>query len=191
MREVTVDGRTTLAHSARPPRWPLVAVDDGLLVQGTTLELWQPASGRILRKLPGVFPLATRHALAVTCAPGCPALHVTDTRTGKDVQIRPGSGFHFIASYDGAFSPDGGFVAVPAMTHDGHARVAIVDLARRRATLVRGPTLARAYTLMAWSATGWLFFNAGHGRLAAYRAGASRATLLPVRVPPFVDIAAR
>jgi hypothetical protein len=191
VREVTVDGRTTLAHSARPPQWPLAAVDNGLLVQGKTLEVWQPTSGRVLRKLPGVFALATRHTLAVTCPRRCPALHVTNTRTGRDLRIEPGARFRFIESYDGAFSPDGKLVAVPAITHDGHARVAMVDLARRRATLVRGATLARYYTLMAWSSTGWLFFNVGHRRLAAYRPGADRATLLPVRVQPFVDLAAR
>jgi hypothetical protein len=62
VREVTVDGETTLAHSARPPHWPLAAVDDGLLVQGNTLELWQPTSGRILRKLPASsrLPRTTR-----------------------------------------------------------------------------------------------------------------------------------
>jgi hypothetical protein len=190
VREVTVDGETTLAHSARPPHWPLAAVDDGLLVQGNTLELWQPTSGRILRKLPGVFPVATYHQIAVTCQPRCPALHVTNTRTGSDLQIPPRSEFRFVESYDGAFSPGGKLVAVPAITHDGHTRVAIVDMARRRATLLRGATLARAYTLMAWSSTGWLFFNAGHRRLAAYHPGAHRATLLPVRVEPFVDLAA-
>jgi hypothetical protein len=191
VREVTIGGQTTLAHSARPPHWPLAAVDDGLLLQGKTLELWQPSSGRIVRRLPGLFPIATRHALAVTCAQRCRALHVTNTHTGSDVQILPRPGFRFIESYNGAFSPDGKLVAVPAITHHGRARVAIVDLSRQRATLVRGATLARSYTLMAWSSTGWLFFNVGRRRIAAYRSGAPRATLLPVRVQPFVDIAAR
>jgi hypothetical protein len=43
---------------------------------------------------------------------------------------------------------------------------------------------------MAWSSTGWLFFNAGHKHVAAYRAGTHRATLPPIRLQPFVDIAA-
>jgi hypothetical protein len=191
VREVTTDGRATLAHSARPPHWPLAAVDSGLLMQGSTLELWQPRTGRILRTLPGVFPLATRHALAVTCPPRCRTIHVTDTDTGADTIIRPGPGVRFTESYDGAFSPDGTLVAVPAHTRDGHAHVAIIDLAHRTARLVPGARLARDYTLMTWSSTGWLFYNAGHGHLAAYGPGNARATLLPVHVQPFVRMAAR
>jgi hypothetical protein len=191
VREVTADGRVTLAHSGRPPHWPLAAVDSGLLIQGKTLELWQPTSGRILRKLPGVFPLATRHALAVSCPPRCRIIHVTDTNTGADTMIRPGPGFRFIESYDGAFSPDGKLVAVPARTRDGHAHVAMIDLAQRTATLVRGARLDRNYTLVTWSSTGWLFYNAGNGDLAAYRPGKARAALLPVDVQPFVRMAAR
>jgi hypothetical protein len=191
VREVTTDGRVTLAHSARPPHWPVAAVDSGLLMQGKTLELWQPRTGRILRKLPGLFPLATRHALAVTCPSRCRAIHVTDTDTGADTIIRPGPGFRFIASYDGAFSPDGKLVAVPAHTRDGHTHVAIIDLAQRTARLVRGARLARDYTLMTWSSTGWLFYNAGRRHLAAYRSGQARATLLPVHLQPFVRMAAR
>jgi hypothetical protein len=191
VREVDVDGRTTFAHSARPPHWPVAAVDDGLLVQGQTLELWQPRAGRIVRKLPGVFALATRHTLAVTCPRRCHALHVTNTRTGRDVRIAAPPAFRFVESDDGAFSPDGTHVAVPVATHGGRARVAIVDIARRRAVLVRGAGLARTYTLMTWASTGWLFFNVGHRRIAAYRPGAARATLLPEHVAPFVDLAAR
>lgn len=191
VREVTIQGKVTLAHSARPPANPVAAVDNGLLVQARTLEVWQPASGRILRKLPGVFPLATRHSLAVSCAPYCPILHVTNTRTGADIRIPPGSGFHFIESYDGAFSPDGRFVAVPASTGDGHTRVAVVDIARRTASLVRGANLANDYTLIAWSSTGWLFFNAGRGRLAAYRLGTAQARLVNVHVQAFEKMVAR
>ena len=73
----------------------------------------------------------------------------------------------------------------------GTPRIAIVDLAHRSATLVRGPRLARDYQLMAWSSSGWLFYNAGHGRLAAYDPSQGAAALLSVRVRPFVDIAAR
>jgi hypothetical protein len=118
-------------------------------------------------------------------------LHLTDTRTGASSRIAPGRGFRFVESYDGAFSPDGTLVAAPAIKRHGKPRVALVDLARRVATLVPGAPLARDYQLLAWSTSGWLFYNAGAGRIAAYRPGADRATLLPVHVPPFVDIAAR
>jgi hypothetical protein len=191
VREVTVGGKVILAHSARPPYAPVAAVDGGLLVQAQTLEVWQPASGRIVRKLPGVFPLATRQSLVVSCSSQCPVLHLTNARTGSDARIRPGPGFRYVASYDGAFSPDGRLVAVPATTTAGHSRVAVVDIARRLATLVPGPDLARDYTLIAWASTGWLFYNAGNGHLAAYRLRTPRAALLPLRVKPFQRLAAR
>ena len=76
-------------------------------------------------------------------------------------------------------------------TRDGHTHVAIIDLAQRTARIVRGARLARDYTLMTWSSTGWLFYNAGRRHLAAYRPGNARATLLPVHVQPFVRMAAR
>jgi hypothetical protein len=191
VREVTLKGKVTVARSARPPATPVAAVDAGLLVQGHTLEVWQPVSGRVLAHLPGVFPLATRHSLVVSCAADCLVLHVTDTRTGADIQIHPGRAFHFIESYDGAFSPDGRLVAVPATGRRDQSRVAIVDIARRTASLVRGASLASDYTLTAWSSTGWLFYNAGHGRLAAYQPGSPRAALLDIHVHPFESMAAR
>jgi hypothetical protein len=190
VRELTLAGKVTLAHSARPPYTPVGAVQQGLLVQGPTLEVWQPASGRIVRRLPGVFPMATRGSLVASCTARCAVLHITNTRDGSDLRIRPGPGFRFVSSYDGAFSPDGRLVAVPAAA-DGNSRVAIVDIARRHAKLLAGADLASDYTLLAWASTGWLFFNAGHGRLAAYRPGHARATILPFRVHRFQHLAAR
>jgi hypothetical protein len=191
VREVIVEGKVILAHSDRPPYTPVAAVDGGLLVQAQTLEVWQPASGRIVRKLPGVFPLATRRSLVVSCSSQCPVLHLTNARTGSDARIRPGPDFRFVASYDGAFSPDGRLVAVPATTTAGESRVAVVDIARRAATLVPGPGLARDYTLIAWASTGWLFYNAGNGHLAGSRPRTPRATLLRLRVQPFQRLEAR
>jgi hypothetical protein len=190
VREVTVDGRVTVARSARPPRWPISgAVDRGLLVQHDVLELWDPATGKILQRLPGVFPVATRGSLVASCADGCPTLHVTDTRTGSDVPIRA-KGFHFTESYDGAFSRDGAYLALGARTMKGQPRVALVDVAGRAAKLVAGAPLAADYPLMTWSSSGWLFFDAGGGRLAAYRPGTAGARVLRLRVKPFVDITA-
>jgi hypothetical protein len=146
VREVTVEGKVTLAHRPRPPYTPVGAVQQGLLIQGKTLEVWQPASGMIVRQLPGVFPIATRDSLVASCTAQCPVLHITNTGNGSDLRIRPGSGFRFVASYDGAFSPDGQLVAVPATAADGTSRVAVVDIARRRANLVAGAELASDYT---------------------------------------------
>jgi sugar lactone lactonase YvrE len=191
VREVTLAGMQTRASRRRPPRWPLAALRNGLVMQGSRLELWDPASGRITQRLPGVFPVASRDWRLVSCAAGCRVLHVSDTLRGTRGVIEPAPGTRFTESYDGAFSPDGRLVAVPARDRHGTPRVAIVDLAHRTAMLVRGPRLARAYPLMAWSQSGWLFYNAGHGRLAAYNPLGVVARLLAVHVGPFVDIAAR
>lgn len=190
VREVTVDGKVTLAHGARPPYTPVAAVEQGLLIQGQTLEVWQPASGMIVRQLPGLFPVATRDSLVASCTAQCPVLHITDAGNGSDLRISPGPGFRFVASYNGAFSPDGQLIAVPAVA-DGHSRVAVVDIARRCAKLLAGADLASDYTLLAWASTGWLFFNAGHGRLAAYRPGNPRATVLPFHLQRFQHLVAR
>jgi hypothetical protein len=190
VREITVTGAVTVARSRRPPAWPLAALRSGLVIQRDTLELWDPVRGRIIRRLPGTFPVAVRGWRLVSCAARCRVLHVVDTRTGARGVVLPPRGARFVESYDGAFSPDGRLVAVPVEMRDGTPHVALVNLQRHRATLVAGPPLARGYPLSVWSSAGWLFYNAGDGRLAAYRAGAAAATLLPVHVPAFVDLAA-
>jgi hypothetical protein len=136
-----------------------------------------------------VFPSATHGSLVASCGDGCPALHLTDTRTGSDAAIRA-KGFRFSESYDGAFSHDGALLAVPAETVRGQRRVALVDVATDNVKLVPGARLAADYPLMTWSSSGWLFFNAGGGRLAVYRPGDASARLLPLRVMPFVDMTA-
>jgi hypothetical protein len=190
VREVTVGGRVTVASSARPPRWPVAALGTGLVLQSAKgLELWDPVTGRILRTLPGMFPVASRGSLLVSCGPGCPVLHATDTRSGAHAQLRPGRGFHFEETYDGAFSPDGSQVAVPAITNDGRRRVALVDVRSGATRLIDGASLG-VNQQIAWSGSGWLYFYAGAGRLAAYHEGLVKAFALPIRVAPFTKVAA-
>jgi hypothetical protein len=192
VREVTADGVQTERSRHGPPSWPLAALQSGLVLQAkTALQLWDPATGRIKQRLPGVFPVAARDWRLISCAAGCRVLHLTNTLTGTRAVIAPPPGARFTESYDGAFSPDGRLAAVPASDRHGKPRVAIVDLAQRSATLVRGPGLARDYRLLAWASSGWLFYNAGRGRIAAYDPSQGAATLLSARVRPFVDIAAR
>jgi hypothetical protein len=190
LREVTVGGRTTVAHTAKPPSWPLAALDTGLVIQRKTLELWNPHTGAIEQRLPGVFPQAVHGSLLASCDDRCSLLHVTDTRKRTVTDLRPGAGFAFVASYDGAFSPDGRLLAVPARLHGGGFGVAMIDLRHRTARVVPGARLARYYQLFAWSSSGWLYFTAGHGRIAAYHAGEARAVILPVRVPASTDLVA-
>jgi hypothetical protein len=46
----------------------------------------------------------------------------------------------------------------------------------------RRPWPARAPADLAWSSSGWLFIRAG-SRVKAYRPGAERAEMLPIRLP--------
>jgi WD40-like Beta Propeller Repeat len=180
----------TLAHSARPPRWPVAALGSGLVLQTTRgLELWDPITGRIIGALPGLFPVATRGSLLVSCNRRCPVLYVTDTRDGARTQITPGRGFHFEETYGGAFSPDGSQVALPAIASDGARRIALVDVRTGAARLVAGARLG-VNQQITWSPDGWLYFYAGAGRLAAYRPGRAKAFLLPERVVAFTKMVA-
>jgi hypothetical protein len=173
MREVTVDGETTVPPGARlPDGVPVVgATSDGLLVQRRRLEVWNPLTGATVRKLRGVFPAAVRGSLVASCPERCRELYL------DRMPVRP-HGFRFKESYSGAFSPDGRLVAVPA-----GPTIAIVDVATRTATLLPGPRLDD-YAKIAWSSSGWLFYGVGRAGIAAWRPGIARATLLPLRVPP-------
>ena len=188
VREVDSYGNVWFRHGARAPRWAITgAVDGGMLIQPDRgLAVWDPRTGRVVRRLPGTFPAATKGSSVASCAFRCPVLHVTETRTGSDTAIRP-HGFRFIEGYEGAYSPSGGLIAVPA---NGGRRVAIVNDDAGTASLLQGPRLAYPYSLLAWSSSGWLFYNAGNGRIAAWRPGSGRARLLPVRVPAFTDMSA-
>jgi hypothetical protein len=109
----------------------------------------------------------------VSCAVRCRALHFPD-------RIVRGS---FIEGAQGAFAPDGTMLAVPAT----HRRLSLVEDGRAR--IVPGVNLDPNYPEVAWSSAGWLFYNAGNGRIGAWRPG-ERARLLPLRVGPFVRLVA-
>jgi hypothetical protein len=181
VREVTVDGRPTFARHVRVPGWVSGAVPDGLLLQRRRLEVWDPATAKVVRRLPGLYPVAIRGSIVASCVDRCGALHLTDTRTGRDTTVRP----PFAGAYSGAFSPDGRRLAV----RDEFGRLAIVDVARRTARLVSTPRAAIAYPVLAWSSSGWLFYNAGRGRIGAWRPG-ERPRLLRVGVGKFVSMTA-
>lgn len=195
VREVSVDGRSTLAGKTRPPsRGPsiLAAVESGLLYQeGDGLSLWNPATGEAAGRLGGPLPAATHGDLVAWCAEGCPELHLTNTATGEDAVVRPGASFAFAETYDGAFSPDGSLLAMPVVTADEGHRVAVVDVGRGAGRVVPGSELSSNYPAFAWTPSGdWLLWSAGAGRLMAAQPG-EEALLLDVRAPAaFIDMAA-
>lgn len=194
VREVTVDGEVTIPDSGPPPSPNLLgALGDGLLFQDDDgLQVWDPRTGQVKLRLHGPFPADTHGELVAWCEYGCPALHLTNVRTGEDRAIAPAEPFAFEETYDGAFSPDGSLLAVPVVTEgEQRHRVALIDVRAGVASVIEGSELAD-YRAMAWSRSGeWLFFSAGDGRIMAYRPGAERAVVLPVRVEQsFADMAA-
>jgi hypothetical protein len=209
VREVAVDGRVTVGDVPPPQgRWPLAATNSALAFQshgsgpggGDQLELWNPRTGKVLRRLPGEFPVASHGDLLAWCRQPCARLYLTNVATGEDVEVRPPAGATGFAPYQGVFSPDGRLIAVPVRsdspptTQDPKWRLALVDVEEGTATLVQGPTL-QGYVFVDWSPAGTTVFITGGDRfkertIFAYRLGTAGARRLPVKVGDFYGMAA-
>jgi hypothetical protein len=202
VREVTVDGVTTEPASVPPVRrWPLAAVDGGLLLSSRVgLEVWDPRADRVVRTLPvdaGTLG-PTSGDTVVTCPePGCHSLQLTDARTGAARTVGAPSGGFTFEPWGAAFSPDGALLGVPVrVVADGPRDLALVDVASGRVALVPESSVSPGYTLVAWSADGDDVFLSGGGAyatprvLVGYRVGAPRAQAIHVRVGDFYDLAA-
>ncbi len=105
------------------------AARGALLCQtGGPMIATDPASGRILMKMPG-FPLATGGDLVAACGEPCPRLVVASPSTGEKTRVKPRPSFRWAAGYDGDLSPDGSTVAVPVKPADAGPRSRIRELA--------------------------------------------------------------
>ena len=166
IREVTVGGKVTVRGNG-PPGWVSGATKSGLLIQKDGLFLWNPVTGARTH-VPGRFPVAIRGDRIASCAEPCRALHV-------GTSVVRGS----FREDGGEFSPDGALLAV--LSQAGQ----IMLVRDGRATPIPGAHADRDYPALAWSETGWLFYNAGGGRIGAWRPG-ERARLLELRVGKFV-----
>jgi len=99
------------------------ATDRGLLLAPaighpgiTTYKLWDPARPRAGRTFAGVVAAsAAEIAWAPQCTPLC-RMQVLDLRTGRDTVVRLPSGS---SAADGAFSPDGGYLALQVSFSSG------------------------------------------------------------------------
>ena len=182
-----------IVRSARPPCRGLLtvaAVEGALLCQAQSeLRAFDPASGRVLLRLPGPFPAATHGGRVAWCTQACRRVRVTDVHPKRTIAVGPGRGFAFEATSEGAFSPDGSLLAMPARA-GRLSRVAVIDLRARSSRLIRGARLD-GYQQLGWSRSGdWLFFTAGGSRLMAWRRGSERAARLPVEIRgTIIDIA--
>lgn len=196
VREVTVDGRVTVAD-VRPPqgRWPVAATRSALAFQsqgGDQLELWNPRTGKVLRRLPGDFPIASHGDVLAWCRQSCAQLQVTNVATGKEIQVRPPTGATGFAPEQGVFSPDGKLLAVPVRA-GSMWQLALVDVGAATATRVKGAAVQQDYVFVDWSASGTSVFLAGGGpgnrQILEYRLGSASARRLPVRVGDFFGMA--
>jgi hypothetical protein len=200
VREVTIDGVTT-AYASVPPRrrWPLAAVEGGLLMTaGHELSVWDPHSDRVVRKLAverSTLGPTSGHVIVSCTEPGCHALQLTDSRSGARRAIRAPYSFTF-EPWGAAFSPDGKLLGVPVrVVADGPRQLALIDVARGRLAIVPRSSVSPGYTLVAWAASGAEVFLTGGACatprvLVGYGRGAPSAQPIHVNVGDFYDIAA-
>ncbi len=107
--------------------------------------LWDPGSRRTSRTFAGVLAASARDiAWAPRCAPRC-RVHVLDLATGRDTVVKLPRG-NSVAS--GAFSPDGGFLALQvglspnANSGAGPTQLEVVPAGGGRLTAVPGSAVS-------------------------------------------------
>jgi hypothetical protein len=201
VREVTVAGVTTVPAVIPPQRrWPLAAVDSGLLLAGHSgLAVWDPVANRLVRHLavdPGTLGPANGRLVIACTDPQCHALQLTDALTGAQRAIRAPAGFTF-EPWSAAFSPDGHLLGIPVrVVADGPRQLGLVDVDRGRVAVVPDSSVSPGYTLVAWSASGQEVFLTGGGAyatprvLVGYRLGGLAAEAIHVPLGDFYDLAA-
>jgi hypothetical protein len=186
VQEVTVGGRVTVASRRRVPgSWLAAAVHGGLVVQrGRSLLVWDPSTGRTVRRLPLAAVTEGHGDLMVGCTARsrCRDLAVVDAATARTVVARqPGRRQLDIGA---ALSPDGTLLAAPARRKRRWS-VALMDTRSGATAIVRGSQSGTTYPQLSWArSSGWLFIRGRGGRILAHRPGASRAVRLPLRLPP-------
>lgn len=194
LREVTVEGAITTPHVAPPDgRWPVAALDDGLVFQGDqVLEVWDPNTQQFVDTLPGPFPVAARGNRIVTCGQ-CDQLDLIDLDADTARTIEVPVGVASVDGYGGAFSPDGRYVAVAGrltrgpLTAESRVVLVLIDFESGTASVVPGmPPMPDDYPQVVWTTNGdWLFYSVGShedetGRLFAFRPGDQTGYQVPV-----------
>jgi Tol biopolymer transport system component len=201
VREVTVDGEVTVPDTAPPGgEWPVAAVEEGLVFQEEdSLRVWDPRTGEVVRRLPGVYPLAWQGHRLAWCDLPCEDAYITDFSSGTDHAIRLPEDIQVFHAYEGAFSPDGTRLALIALTDRQYeradAQLVLVDVGTGEAEAVRGTVVEPHYPFVDWSASGGSVFIAGGDglggrRIIEHRPAEDTARILPVEVGEFYDMAA-
>ncbi len=162
--------------------------------------MWDPRSGEVIRRLPGVFPLAWQGHRLAWCDAQCEEAHITDFSSGVDqlMPLPPGV-FSFLA-YEGTFSPDGSQLALVGVTDPRFLRanlqLVLVDVETGEAEAVQGTVVGPpAYNFVDWSTSGESVFITGGQRfeqrhIIEYRPQEGAVRTLPVEVGDFYDMAA-
>ena len=186
VQEVAVGGRVTVASPRRVPgSWLAAAVHGGLVIQrGRSLLVWDPSTGRTLRRLPLAAVTESHGDLLIGCTirSRCSDLAVVDAATPRTVVARP-TGRRRL-DMGAALSPDGTLLAAPARRNRRWS-VALVDTRSGATAIIRGSQSGTTYPQLSWArSSGWLFIRGRGGRILAHRPGAPRAVRLPLRLPP-------
>lgn len=162
------------------PHWSTLhaVTNAGLVItHRRSLMLWDARAKRALRTIRAGWFVAASASRFAWCRGGCRAFRVSDAR--GDRTFTPPAGVRPLGSAAG-FSPDEQLLAM-AVTVDGRARAAVVDLRSGAWTLVPGGALGGSNAI-GWSPSGrWLYFTDSARGLSAWRVGAERATALPTR----------
>ena len=200
LREVSVNGRVTVPD-IKPPRGqlPVAALENHLVFEHVdgALEVWNWATRKVVRRLPGEFPIASHGNLLAWCARRCNTVHVTDVATGRDSEIFPPPDSVGFRAHEGEFSPDGRTIAVPVCTDDRPrptCELGLIDLRTGTTTSPKG-TETHDYIFIEWAPSGGTVFISGGERLEKrfliqYQLGSTAGLRLPIDVGDFYGMAA-
>jgi hypothetical protein len=161
------------------------AVDDALVFESKPggLEVWDPRTGEVTRRLPGAAMGTTHGDLLAWCDASYETLHVTDVLIGEARTIAPPEGFVAFDCWS-----DSTLLAVPDTGGRGFEAKrthALVDVERGVARAVEGSEVEPRCVYIAWASTG----GTSAGPLE-YRVGDERAVPAPVEVGDFYGMAA-
>jgi hypothetical protein len=198
VREVTVEGRVTVPEVVPlVGRWPVGAVDDALVFESRPggLEVWDPRTGEVTRRLPGAAMGTMHGGLLAWCDASYETLHVTDVLTGEARAIARGLRRLrllercVLTRQHPACRPGQG-----GRGFEAKRTLALADVERGVARAVEGSEVEPPYVYIAWASTGESVFVGGgeryERRTLEYRVGDERAVPVPVEVGDFYGVAA-
>jgi hypothetical protein len=140
----------------------VAALSEALLCQHDDgLRAFDPASGRVVGRVPSPFVAATHADTVAWCGDEGRHVTVTDFMTGGTTIVDGGPGARFACTGEGAFSPDGTLLALSGGDHP-----AVVDV-RRKAVRLLDDVHTADHQKFAWRGDR-LVFTTRSGRLGVY-----------------------